>query len=199
MCVGVHKAPRVDVSEFSYACQVSNAENHSINGTAHSTPSPAPGHASQRPPLHAAACRTRTYKTLITATVLSRLLISFDTSPVMSVLTVCLLAWKSKKERNPNPNEMPADAGPCPSSSSSSRRGRARGYWLPEGTAGPRSHSLCLTSIRRIEVSLFTHAASAASVTAWGAYHTYRIWSRGRDGSRGRYGIIIAIRLAVMF
>lgn len=34
------------------------------------------------------------------------------------------------------------------------------------GTAGPRSHSLCLTSIRRIEVSLFTHAASAASVTA---------------------------------
>lgn len=34
------------------------------------------------------------------------------------------------------------------------------------GIAGPRSHSLCLTSIRRIEVSLFTHAASAASVTA---------------------------------
>lgn len=63
------------------------------------TPTPAPGHASQRPPLRAAACRTRTYKTLITATALSRLLISFDTSPVMSVLTVCLLARKSQKER----------------------------------------------------------------------------------------------------
>lgn len=76
-----------------------------------------------------------------------------------------LLAQKTK-ESNPSPNEMPADAG-----RSLSRVAEGGRVGVVERTAGPRSHSLCLTSIRRIEVSLFTHATSAA--VAWGPYRGY--------------------------
>lgn len=81
----------------------------------------------------------------------------------MSVLTVCLLVQKPKKKETQTQTKCRLMLVPVHA---------AAGGVGPEGagapgTAGPRSHSLCLTSIRRIEVSLFTQAAaSAASVTA---------------------------------
>lgn len=53
----------------------------------------------------------------------------------MSVLTVCLLAQKTKeKKRNRSPNEMPADAGHTMYKQGSRRVGE--GGRVAEGTAG---------------------------------------------------------------